>query len=214
MIKNILFDMGGVIFRQNTVEAFRRFREAGIDADYYMGEYGQKDFFLDVETGKIDAEEFCRRMASVSGCESVSWEKAQYCWLGFIRDVPVERLHHLLELKEHYHLCLLSNTNPFIMNFTRSQRFSSDGKPISFYFDSLFCSYEMGAYKPNPDIFQQALDRDGMKAEETLFVDDSLKNIQAAEAVGIKGLHVKQNADWWEDLNVLLGKQSPKTLGI
>ena len=67
MIKNILFDMGGVIFRQNSEEAFRRFREAGVNTDEYMGEYGQKGFFLDVETGKIDASEFCRRMAEAAG---------------------------------------------------------------------------------------------------------------------------------------------------
>ena len=42
--------MGGVIFRQNSEEAFRRFREAGVNTDEYMGEYGQKGFFLDVET--------------------------------------------------------------------------------------------------------------------------------------------------------------------
>lgn len=72
MIKNILFDMGGVIFRQNSEEAFRRFREAGVNTDEYMGEYGQKGFFLDVETGKIDAGEFCRRMAEAAGRESVS----------------------------------------------------------------------------------------------------------------------------------------------
>ena len=53
MIKNILFDMGGVIFRQNSEEAFRRFREAGVNTDEYMGEYGQKGFFLDVETGRL-----------------------------------------------------------------------------------------------------------------------------------------------------------------
>ncbi len=51
MIKNLLFDMGGVVFNQNTEEAFRRFRQAGIDTDYYMGKYGQKDFFLDLESG-------------------------------------------------------------------------------------------------------------------------------------------------------------------
>ena len=67
MIKNILFDMGGVIFRQNSEEAFRRFREAGVNTDEYMGEYGQKGFFLDVETGKIDAGEFCRRMVRLPG---------------------------------------------------------------------------------------------------------------------------------------------------
>ena len=63
MIKNILFDMGGVIFRQNSEEAFRRFREAGIDTGKYMGAFGQKEFFLDLETGAIDAETFCKKMA-------------------------------------------------------------------------------------------------------------------------------------------------------
>ena len=70
--------MGGVIFRQNSKEAFRRFREAGVNTDEYMGEYGQKGFFLDVETGKIDAGEFCRRMAEAAGRESVGWDEEGY----------------------------------------------------------------------------------------------------------------------------------------
>ena len=167
----------------------------GVNTDDYMGEYGQKGFFLDVETGKIDAGEFCRRMAEVAGRESVSWDEAQHCWLGFIRDVPVDRLHNLLKLRTEYHVCLLSNTNPFIMAFTRSDKFSDEHRPISDYFDTLFCSYEMRAYKPEPDIFLKALAADGMKAEETIFVDDSLKNIRAAEALGIRGLHVAPDED-------------------
>lgn len=74
--------MGGVIFTQNTEEAFRRFRNEGIDTSYYMGIYGQKDFFMELEAGKIDASEFCRRMSAVVGHE-VSWQRAQYCWLGY-----------------------------------------------------------------------------------------------------------------------------------
>lgn len=204
MIKNILFDMGGVIFRQNSEEAYRRFRSMGVNTDDYMGEYGQKGFFLDVETGKIDADEFCRRMAEAVGRESVSWEEAQYCWLGFIRDVPVDRLRNLLKLRGEYHICLLSNTNPFIMAFTRSDKFSDEHKPIGDYFDTLFCSYEMQAYKPNLDIYLKALAADGMKAEETIFVDDSLKNVKAAEALGIHGLHVAPDEDWMEKLTELL----------
>ena len=204
MIKNILFDMGGVVFLQDTAEAFRRFREAGINPDYYMGTYGQKDFFLDVETGKIDAPEFCLKMAEAAGRKVVSLEEAQHCWLGFIREVPVSRLRYLTELRKDYHLSLLSNTNPFIMAFTRSPLFSADGLPISNYFDSLFCSYEMMAYKPNPDFFEKALQTDGMKAEECLFLDDSIKNIQAAESVGIKGFHVAPDEDWTKRLSLQL----------
>jgi len=198
-IKNIIFDMGGVVFRQDTLEAFRRFRAAGIDPDYYMGAYGQKDFFLDVETGKIDGDEFCRRMSEAAGRE-VSWDEAQYCWLGFIRDVPQVRLDTLLRLRKHYHVCLLSNTNPFIMSFTRSEKFSKRGFGISHYFDSEFCSYEMHLYKPSPEIFKAALATDKMNAEETIFVDDSLRNVETAKSLGIHGLHVKTNSSWREKL--------------
>ena len=196
--------MGGVIFRQDSEEAFRRFREAGLDPEKYMGAFGQKEFFLDVENGKIDADTFCRKMAEASGREHVSWEEAQHCWLDFLRDVPVERLHYLLELKKHYHVCLLSNTNPFMMSFTRSSKFSSDGKPISFYFDTLFCSYEMKAYKPDCEIFIKALDTDKMIADETLFLDDSMKNIVAAQRLGLQTLYVKTNEDWRDRLTLVL----------
>ena len=196
--------MGGVIFRQDSEEAFRRFREAGLDPEKYMGAFGQKEFFLNVENGKIDADTFCRKMAEASGREHVSWEEAQHCWLGFLKDVPVERLHYLLELKKHYHVCLLSNTNPFMMSFTRSSKFSSDGKPISFYFDTLFCSYEMKAYKPDSEIFIKALDTDKMIADETLFLDDSMKNIVAAQRLGLQTLYVKTNEDWRDRLTLVL----------
>lgn len=196
--------MGGVIFRQDSEEAFRRFREAGLDPEKYMGAFGQKEFFLDVENGKIDADTFCRKMAEASGREHVSWEEAQHCWLGFLKEVPVERLHYLLELKKHYHVCLLSNTNPFMMSFTRSSKFSSDGKPISFYFDTLFCSYEMKAYKPDCEIFIKALDTDKMIADETLFLDDSMKNIVAAQRLGLQTLYVKTNEDWRDRLTLVL----------
>lgn len=196
--------MGGVIFRQDSEEAFRRFREVGLDPEKYMGAFGQKEFFLDVENGKIDADTFCRKMAEASGREHVSWEEAQHCWLGFLKEVPVERLHYLLELKKHYHVCLLSNTNPFMMSFTRSSKFSSDGKPISFYFDTLFCSYEMKAYKPDSEIFIKALDTDKMIADETLFLDDSMKNIVAAQRLGIQTLYVKTNEDWRDRLTLVL----------
>lgn len=196
--------MGGVIFRQDSEEAFHRFRKAGLNPEIYMGAYGQKDFFLDLETGTTDAEGFCHKMALASGRNHVTWDEAQYCWLGFIHDVPTERLHDLMTLRERFHLCLLSNTNPFIMAFTRSNKFSTDGQPISHYFDTLFCSYEMNVCKPDPDIFIKALATDKMKAEETVFVDDSRKNIETAETLGIHGLHVATNADWMEKLTCLI----------
>ena len=207
MIKSILCDMGGDIFLQDTEEAFRRFKEIGIkDPHEYMGAFGQKEFFLDIETGTIDADEFCRCLAKVVGKEYISWHEAQSCWLGFVRNVPVERLRELSRLRESYHLSLLSNTNPFIMDFTRSTRFSADGHSISDYFDSEFCSYEMGICKPSAEFFLHALSADGMKAEESIFIDDSAKNREAASALGIHVLPIETNEEWRPLLEKMLAE--------
>lgn len=188
--------MGGVIFIQDTATAFERFRQAGIDTDYYMSAHGQKDFMLDFELGRIDTDEFCRRMAEACGRESISLDEVRHCWLGFVREVPTDRLHTLLQLKERYHLGLLTNTNPIVMGHCDSPAVSADGLPLSHYFHSLFRSFEMGLYKPDPAIFRLALERDGMLADETLFIDDAVKNIDAARSVGMHALHVPTNQDW------------------
>jgi len=115
-------------------------------------------------------------------------------------------LHNLLKLKEKYHVCLLSNTNPFVMGYADSPEFSPEGKPISFYFDTLFCSYEMGICKPDPEIFRKALAMDNMESGETIFIDDGLKNVQAAESVGIRSLHIAPDEDWMPRLEEITGQ--------
>lgn len=206
MIKNILFDMGGVIFDQDTDQAFDRFRAAGIDTEKYMGKYGQQDFFLDLELGKIDKDEFCRLMAKATGRSEVSEREAALCWQGFYRETPLYKLEALDALRRDYHLGLLSNTNPFMMDLTDSPRLSSAGRPVSSYFDSMFLSYEMKLYKPDRAIYEEALRIDGMVAEETIFVDDSAKNVEGARAIGIHGLHVPTNSDWRPLLSQLLAE--------
>ena len=64
------------------------------------------------------------------------------------------------ELRRDYRLYVLSNTNPFVMDWARSSEFSPAGKPLDAYFDKLFLSYEMKCMKPDRAIF------DRMAAEE------------------------------------------------
>lgn len=168
MIKHLLFDMGGVVFTQNTQEAFRRFKAIGLDPNYYMGEYGQKDFFLDVETGEISADDFIKKVAEVRGNDDLSWDDLLQCWLGFFDGVRSKVVEDLDRLHRDFHLCLLSNTNPFIMSHTKSKAFTAEGRPITDFFDTLFLSYEMGICKPDARIFLKALEMEQMKADECL----------------------------------------------
>ena len=188
--------MGGVVFTQNTQEAFRRFKAIGLDPNYYMGEYGQKDFFLDVETGDISADDFINKVAEVRGNYDLSWDDLLQCWLGFFDGVRSKGVEDLDRLHRDFHLCLLSNTNPFIMSHTKSKAFTAEGRPITDFFDTLFLSYEMGICKPDACIFLKALEMEQMKADECLFIDDSKKNTDAAEKIGIHTLFVPSNSDW------------------
>ncbi len=211
MIKNLIFDLGGVVITLSPEEAYRRFEQLGIsDARQQMGVYGQTGIFREVETGVIDADEFCRKLAEQAKEKSgmfageenpkYSFEQAQWGWLGYVKEVPLERLNNLLKLKEKYNVYLLSNTNPLLMAWARSNDFSGDGHSIDHYFHHLFCSYQLQDYKPSESIYRKVLEQAGIKAEESVFVDDGEKNIIAAEAVGIKGLLVPEDEDWMESL--------------
>ena len=208
MIKNILFDMGGVVFEIDKVEPYKRFGALGINPDDYVDLYTQKGFFLDLETGKIDADEFCRLLAKVGGRDAVSYDEAQYCWLSFVKNIPERNLNCFTRLRRKYHLCLTTNTNPFIMKFMRSDRFSGDRHPITDYFDSLFCSYEIKHCKPSADYFNYVLRADNMNTDECLFVDDSINNIRSAESLGIHGFLVEPGKDWTVALEKKLGEEA------
>lgn len=196
--------MGGVIFHQTTENAFQAFQASGIDTDKYMGRHGQKEFFLDLEMGRIGKEEFCKEMSQAVGHE-VTQEEAAKCWQAFFGGVKPEILEALTELKKNYHVGLLSNTNPFMMELTDSENFSEEGKPISDYFDSMWLSYKLKAYKPSPEIYQKILTEGHFKPEETLFIDDSAANLEGAKQVGMHTLHVPTNEDWREAVREELG---------
>jgi putative hydrolase of the HAD superfamily len=86
------------------------------------------------------------------------------------------------------------------MDWAETSQFSGDGHSISHYFHTLYCSYRLKDYKPSASIYQKVLQMSGFKAEESIFVDDGPRNIEAAEMVGIHGLLVPEDADWMESL--------------
>ena len=188
--------MGGIIFRQNTDKAIKRFAAMGLDTDEYIGQFGQKGFMLDCELGNISKPEFCREFAQACGKPAISHDETLHCWLGFIDDVPADRLEALERLRKDYTLGLASNTNPFVLEFMDSPAISEYGKPISAYFDHMFCSCYMHLYKPSEEFFRYIIDTGGLKADETLFIDDSKANLEGAAKLGIHTLHIPSNQNW------------------
>ena len=206
MIKDIVFDFGGVLTTIDTERALQRFRDLGVEEpEQYINSYCQKGPFFELENGDIDAEEFCRRLRQICNRE-ITFEQAKEAWLGFLVEIHTTLLEHLQTLRGSYRLSVLSNTNPFIQSWALTKDFTPVGKSLADYFDMLFFSYRMRFSKPSREIYCKMLADGGMRAEETLFVDDSTKNIEAASETGIRTLLVENGEDWREKLSNALAQ--------
>ena len=196
MIKDIVFDFGGVLTTIDTGRALQKFRELGVEnPGEYINSYCQKGPFYQLENGDITAEEFCTALGKLCDRE-ITFEQAKDAWLGFLVEIHTHLLEYLQTLRGEYRLSVLSNTNPFIQSWALTSEFTPNGKSLADYFDMLFFSYRMNCSKPSAEIYRKMLADGNMKAEETLFVDDSKKNIEAAANEGIETLLVTNGEDW------------------
>lgn len=203
-IRNIVFDLGGVLMDLDRERAVRRFVEIGVlDAEEWIGLYGQKGIFLEIENGQIDLDTYCKKLCEHTG-KPLTYEQIQYAWMGFITDVPQYKLDYLLELRKHYKVYLLSNTNPIIQSWARSETFTPAGRPISAYFDKMYTSYEVGAIKPDRAIYDYMISDSQLNPSETLFVDDGKKNIEIGQELGFYTYQPKNGEDWRSAIEELL----------
>lgn len=205
-IKNIAFDLGGVVIALSYEQAVRRFEEIGLkDARQHLDAFHQRGIFGDLERGIITTEEFRIELGKLIGRE-VTYDECLYAWHGYVEYVPQKNLQMLLKLRQlGYKVCLLSNTNPFMMQWAMSNEFDGNGHSMDYYFDNLYLSYKYKYMKPSPEIFKIMLEGQQSSAEETLFIDDGQKNVEAAKELGMKTLFPENNEDWTMPLAKLLG---------
>lgn len=194
-IKNLLFDLGGVIMSIKKENAVKRFKEIGVDdIEDYLGEFRQEGIFLGLEEGTISREDFYTELRKLAG-KDISDKDIDSGWLAFITEVPTYKLELLEELRKKYNVYLLSNTNPIIMEWAHSKDFSALGEPLSAYFDKMFCSYKIGHTKPSIESFEAVVKGTGLNPEETLFLDDGQSNLDMASEMGFKTYLVDQDED-------------------
>ena len=196
-IRNIAFDLGGVVLALSLESAIKAFEKIGVsDARQRLDAFQQKGVFADLESGRISMEEFRLEMCRLTGKE-ITHQDCFDAWHGYVDVVPQQNLDTILRLREKgYKLCLLSNTNPFMTLWADSSEFDGHGHPISYFFDKLYLSYECGVMKPAPEIFHMMLKGQDALPEETLFIDDSETNVKVAQSLGIQTLCPHNNEDW------------------
>lgn len=207
MIKNIIFDLGGVVIDLNRRMAIDALDSLGIkDASSLLGEYAQKGPFLMLETGEISSSELYDIL--LPHCkEGTTSTDIRDAFEQFLREIPVERLRIIERLRDKgYRLFVLSNTNPIMYNHWIDNAFRNDGKSINDYFDGIVLSFQERMCKPDPEIFLNLVRRYGLKPEETLMLDDSEANVKSAESVGLQAKRIEPegNASFLNVCNSLL----------
>ena len=201
MINTLIFDLGGVVITLDQPQAIRRFQKLGVDdAAQRLDAYTQHGIFGDVEGGKISADTFRRELSALVGRE-VTHEECCYAWQGYAKEVPQRNLDALVRLREQgYRLLLLSNTNPFMMEWVRSAGFDGHGNSIDAYFDKLYLSYQMKMLKPDEQIFRRLLMEEQIAPYTCLFIDDGARNVAAASQMGFHTFCPMNGADWTKEI--------------
>ena len=191
-IKNLLFDLGGVIMEIRRANCIQAFRELGMaHPENFLGEYVQAGPFQGIENGSMTAADFHDALRPYLNPATTDNE-IDHAFQKFLIGIPSHRLNELKKLKsDGYKIYMLSNTNPIMWNGKIADEFTRDGREgIAGYFDGVVTSFEAKVMKPAPEIFDYACNTLGIKAEETLFFDDSKDNVDAARKLGFEAVTV------------------------
>ena len=189
--KILLFDMGGVLLNINYQLTINAFEKLGIDNfDQMYSQADQSGLFDKIEKGEISSFEFINGLLDYLP-KTCSANNVVHAWNAMLLNFPIERLTFLENLSKTHTLYLLSNTNEIHVEKALRILKEVTDKPLDQYFTKIFWSHELGDRKPHGSAFQKVLDTIDTKAEEVLFVDDSLQHVEGARSIGIEAVHLQ-----------------------
>ena len=188
-IKNIVFDLGGVLVDLDFKAAINGLQQAGFaNVKEQLMTFNQEGIFQKFELGEISTEEF-RTAIRENSTVTLTDEEIDALWNAMLLEIPREKLELILDLRGKYMVYLLSNTNSIHWDYVCKNAFNYRGFRVNDYFEETFLSYEMHLAKPDKAIFEKVLHDANLLPEETLFIDDSEANCKAAEEMGIHAHH-------------------------
>lgn len=200
-IKNIIFDYGNVIFMLDFDKLKAGWDSIAISGpDAFFSHGVQHPIFDQFDRGQISVEEFRNFIRERSGKADINDEEIDAAWNSLLLGVDSGTHEVLAELNKKYRTFLLSNINPihygYIMDYLKKEfGFESNDH----LFEKTYYSHFVGLRKPDTAIFEKVLNENGLKPEETLFIDDIAANLEPAKALGIQTFLMK-SPDTVQDL--------------
>lgn len=195
-ITSIIFDLGGVLLNIDIKRTQDRFRNLGVQniEEFFRFAHGAGPF-LDYEAGLIDDQQFVESLKRLAGL-NISDQQVIDAWNALLLDFPKDRIELLKELKKKYRLFLFSNTNAIhLVTFREIYRSAYGGTSLDELFEKAYYSHVIKMRKPDLAAFEFILKDSNLKAEETLFIDDFLMNVEAARLAGLRAIHLESGMD-------------------
>lgn len=182
----ILFDLGGVLFNIDLPRAYKSFLELPRSSKAsipLMSDFFAEKIFWELETGRITENEFVK--AAIEQFElQAEPNQVISAWNQVLDGVVKEGELAIEGLKRKFQLFLLSNSNRI-----HYRALENECKNVFSHFEHCFFSFDLGLHKPELDIYIKACENGGFKPQETLFIDDSRPNAEAAVELGFDALH-------------------------
>jgi putative hydrolase of the HAD superfamily len=189
-IQNIIFDLGGVLLNIDFHLSEKAFEQMGVENfKAFFNQFHSNELFKKLETG-MDVDLFYDEFRSTTQT-NLSNNQIKDAWNALLLNFRHESIAALPSLRSKYNLYVLSNTNEihlqeFQKRFTKEMQLSS----FDDLFDAAYYSHRIGFRKPNADAFEFVLEKHGLIPEETLFIDDSINNIETAQQLGLQTIHL------------------------
>ena len=189
-ITTILFDLGGVLIDWNPRYVFKHYFDDAEKMEWFLEKICDSDWNEEQDAGRPLAEATAMKIA-----EFPEWETEVRAFYGRWEEMLGEAIEGSVDIlrsvQDSPNLRLYALTNWSAETFPIAQ------KRFEFlrWFEGVVMSGEEKTRKPFADIYQIVIDRFGVNPVETVFIDDNLRNCQAAEAMGFKVIHFISPAD-------------------
>ena len=200
-VKNLIFDLGNVLYDIDFKKMNTAFTSIGIvDIDQHFTLNKSHQLFLDLEMGFVNEKEFYEGVRALVNLPLTN-EQIHFAWNALLIGFRKNSIEWIKQNNTQYNTFLYSNTNQihhdhFIAEFENQVA----AYPFVSLFKTPYYSHEMGMRKPDPASFTYIVEKEGLVASETLFIDDNEPNIIAAASVGLKVLHLKEGMTVEKDI--------------
>ncbi len=190
-IQQIIFDFGGVILDIDPQQTLNALKALGVsNIEPFISKEFQEKVTDKFERGILTPEIFRQKVREKVGIK-LSDEQIDDAWNALLLDIPKERIAILEEVKQHYKIFLLSNSNEIHYDiYLRDLQLRFGYREFDQLFHKAYFSFDLHLSKPDPEVFEFILNQHQLLPNETLFIDDTLSHIKAARKLGLRTYHL------------------------